>query len=174
MPARNGEVHRIFWDTGRLSSVTGLACWHCGHNSLYVASQKYAKPPMLHTLAGCYYRCTVLCVHAECDSTFSLLYTLGSTVLSCVKACSGRCTAQRLIVTLLCQCWISSFPSSHTTCCISSFFIARSSNLSALNHHLYLNLLHQRSTSVLFVNWPHQGRRYLQSPWTYGLLAYSV
>ena len=42
------------------------------------------------------------------------------------------------------------------------------------NHHLYLNLLHQRSTWAPIVNWPLQGRHYLRSPWTYRLAAYSV
>lgn len=55
-----------------LSSVTASAHLHCRHNKLYVASQKYAKPPVLHTLTGCYYRCTVMCVQAVSDPSFTL------------------------------------------------------------------------------------------------------
>lgn len=137
LPGCTGEIHVHFWDTGWLSSITVPACLHHGHNTLYVASQKYIKLPVLHTLTGCYYRCTVLCVHVESDSSFSL---------------PGVGLIKRLRHFIV---WLrrNSFPAvldlfpRATLRAVSAAFSPLTVLISrSLNHHFYLNLLNQRST----------------------------
>lgn len=58
-----------------------------------------------------------------------------------------------------------------SSCWISIFFIPYSLNLLVLKSPFLFKLA--PSKVHLIVNWPLQGRRYLRSPWTYRLAAYS-
>lgn len=96
--------------------------------------EKYAKPPVLHThLTVCYYRCSLLCVHAKSVQVSICLNVHQSSSYRHWTAYSGSvrgwCKAQHSIVSMRRIPPPPPPPVSDlifSSCCISSFFIAYS------------------------------------------------